>query len=182
MASRRVSFTFVETLGALSLRDLRTPEARLHAVPALRCPCHRLSHRARTSLAVVGIASGMKNALCSLVTNLRSFREDMMDIRPTAWFPLDRYTPVRDGWYEVQLVSGDTAFAKFGESEWSEKPLLVFTHWRGLSSDPARSGESESFSAEATAAEGVRAAWNAFFPGLGGEQHKPLEPEHGEKS
>ena len=26
-----------------------------------------------------------------------------MDIRPTAWFPLDRHTPVRDGWYEVQL-------------------------------------------------------------------------------
>jgi hypothetical protein len=111
-----------------------------------------------------------------------STREDMMDIRPTAWFPLDRYTPVRDGWYEVQLVSGDTAFAKFGANEWSEKPLLVFTHWRGLSADPARSGESETFSAEATAAEGVRAAWNAFFPGLGEEQHKPLDVTHGEKS
>jgi hypothetical protein len=111
-----------------------------------------------------------------------STREDMMDIRPTAWFPLDRYTPVRDGWYEVQLVSGDTAFAKFGATEWSEKPLLVFTHWRGLSADPARSGESETFGAEATAAEGVRAAWNAFFPGLGEEQHKPLDVTHGEKS
>ncbi|MGA3246589.1 MAG: hypothetical protein ABSD12_00120 [Paraburkholderia sp.] len=106
----------------------------------------------------------------------------MMDIRPTAWFPLERYTPVRDGWYEVQLVSGDTAFAKFGAREWSEKPLLVFTHWRGLSADPARAGESETFSAEATAAEGVRAAWNAFFPGLGEEQHKPLDGAHGDKS
>ncbi|WP_186308680.1 hypothetical protein [Paraburkholderia sp. BCC1885] len=105
----------------------------------------------------------------------------MMDIRPTEWFPLDRYAPARDGWYEVQLVSGDTAFAKFGDNEWSEKPLLVFTHWRGLSKDPARAGESESFSAEATAAEGVRAAWNAFFPGLGEEQHKPLDVAHGEK-
>ncbi|WP_175772629.1 hypothetical protein [Paraburkholderia phenazinium] len=106
----------------------------------------------------------------------------MMDIRPTAWFPLDRYTPVRDGWYEVQLVSGDTAFAKFGANEWSEKPLLVFTHWRGLSADASRSGDVETFSAEATAAEGVRAAWNAFFPGLGEEQHKPLDVAHGEKS
>jgi hypothetical protein len=92
-----------------------------------------------------------------------------MDIRPTAWFPLDRYAPVRDGWYEVQLVSGDTAFAKFGANEWSEKPLLVFTHWRGLSADPARSGESETFSAEATAAEGVRAAWHTTKRATGEE-------------
>lgn len=107
-----------------------------------------------------------------------------MEIRPTAWFPLDRYSPVREGWYEVQLVSGDTAFAKFGADEWTEKPLLVFTHWRGLSANPARSGESEQehYNAEATAAEGVRAAWNAFFPKLGGESHKPLDPAHEEKS
>jgi hypothetical protein len=106
-----------------------------------------------------------------------------MEIRPTAWFPLDGYTPVREGWYEVQLVSGETAFAKFSADEWTEKPLLVFTHWRGLSSNPARAGESEQehYSAEATAAEGVRAAWNAFFPGIGGEPHKPLDPSQGEK-
>jgi len=58
-----------------------------------------------------------------------------MEIQPTDWFALDKYAPVRDGWYEVQLVSGDTAFAKYGDGEWTEKPLLVFTHWRGLSAD-----------------------------------------------
>jgi hypothetical protein len=131
----------------------------------------------------LGFDLGIGHEECLVFTrNDFSTREDMMDIRPTAWFPLDRYAPVRDGWYEVQLVSGDTAFAKFGANEWSEKPLLVFTHWRGLSADPARSGESETFSAEATAAEGVRAAWNAFFPGLGEEQHKPLDVAHNEKS
>ncbi|MGF6774969.1 hypothetical protein [Paraburkholderia sp. GAS334] len=95
-----------------------------------------------------------------------------MEIESTAWFPLDRHAPVRDGWYEVQLVNGDTAFAKFGEGEWTEKPMLVFTHWRGLSSDPARSDETETIDAEVAAAEGVRAAWNAFFPGVGGEVHQ----------
>jgi hypothetical protein len=134
-------------------------------------------------LTALGFDLGIGHEECLVFTrNDFSTREDMMDIRPTAWFPLDRYAPVRDGWYEVQLVSGDTAFAKFGANEWSEKPLLVFTHWRGLSADPARSGESETFSAEATAAEGVRAAWNAFFPGLGEEQHKPLDVAHNEKS
>jgi hypothetical protein len=98
-----------------------------------------------------------------------------MQINPTEWFPLEQHEPVREGWYEVQLVSGDTAFAKFGEGKWTEKPLLVFTHWRGLSSDPGKAGATETFDAEATAAEGVRAAWNAFFPGLGSEAHKPSE-------
>lgn len=101
----------------------------------------------------------------------------MKEIEPTPWFVLETDSPVREGWYEVQLTSGDTAFAKFAKGEWTEKPLLVFTHWRGLSADPAKAGagEVESISAEATAAQGVRAAWNAFFPGLGEEQHKPLD-------
>ncbi|CAB3756270.1 hypothetical protein [Paraburkholderia humisilvae] len=98
-----------------------------------------------------------------------------MEIDPTEWFPLDEYKPAREGWYEVQLVSGDTAFARFIEGEWTEKPPLVFTHWRGLSKDPAQSGETESIGAEVAAAEGVRAVWNAFFPGAGSDAHKPLE-------
>ncbi len=89
-----------------------------------------------------------------------------MDIESTEWFPLNDYAPVRDGWYEVQLVSGDTAFARFGEGDWHDKPPLVFTHWRGLSADPAVSDDSKTIGAEAAAAEGVRAAWNAFFPAL----------------
>jgi hypothetical protein len=101
-----------------------------------------------------------------------------MEIQSTMWFPLEQYAPVRDGWYEVQLVSKNTAFAKFGAGEWTEKPMLVFTHWRGLSADPTKSGEKENIDAEATAAEGVRAAWNVFFPGMGDEQHKPLDAEH----
>jgi hypothetical protein len=103
--------------------------------------------------------------------------DDMKEIEPTAWFELAAHTPAREGWYEVQLTSGDTAFAKYGDGIWTEKPLLVFTHWRGLSSDPSKAadGEAESIGAEATAAQGVRAAWNAFFPGLGEEQHKPLD-------
>jgi hypothetical protein len=97
-----------------------------------------------------------------------------MEIEATAWFPMDDYTPAREGWYEVQLVSGETAFAKYIGGDWTEKPLLVFTHWRGLSEDPARTDEPETIAGEAAAAEGVRAAWNAFFPGAGGEAHKPL--------
>ncbi|MGN6809111.1 MAG: hypothetical protein ACTHJZ_24660 [Trinickia sp.] len=106
-----------------------------------------------------------------------------MEIQPTDWFALDKYAPVRDGWYEVQLVSGETAFAKFGDGEWTEKPLLVFTHWRGLSADPAKSGETESIGAEAMLAEGVRAVMNVFFPGHGDEAHQPREDsEHGKGS
>ncbi|WP_200828720.1 hypothetical protein [Caballeronia choica] len=102
----------------------------------------------------------------------------MMEIESTAWFPLEEYAPVRAGWYEVQLSSGETAFSKFADGDWTEKPALVFTHWRGLSADPSQSGETENIDAEATAAEGVRAAWNAFFPALADEpkqgdaQHK----------
>ncbi|MGH8781765.1 hypothetical protein [Paraburkholderia sp.] len=95
----------------------------------------------------------------------------MMEIQPTGWFPLNLHAPVRDGWYEVQLVSGNTAFARFDAGEWTEQPLLVFTHWRGLSEDPAQSGEAETIDAEAIAAEGVRAAWNAFFRTP--DSHKP---------
>ncbi|MEA3124778.1 MAG: hypothetical protein QOD67_1797, partial [Caballeronia sp.] len=77
-----------------------------------------------------------------------------MKLDPTAWFPLSDYSPVRDGWYEVQLASGETAFAKFGTDRWTEKPMLVFTHWRGLSGDPSKVDGAESIDAEATAAEG----------------------------
>jgi hypothetical protein len=105
-----------------------------------------------------------------------------MQIQSTGWFPLDRYAPVRDGWYEVRLVSGETAFANFNAGEWTEKPPLVFTDWRGLCADPAKSGEAETIDAEAAAAEGVRAVWNAFFPGLGDEQHKPLDATHSSRS
>jgi hypothetical protein len=92
-----------------------------------------------------------------------------MQIESTDWFPLDQYAPVRDGWYEVQLTNGATAFSKFTESQWTEKPALTFTHWRGLSSDPALSSEAANIDAEATAAEGVRAVWNAFFPSMSGD-------------
>jgi hypothetical protein len=99
-----------------------------------------------------------------------------MEIEPTEWFPLDELKPVREGWYEVQLANGETAFARYVEGDWTEKPPLVFTHWRGLSQDPVRAGgETEDIGAEVTAAEGVRAAWNAFFPGAGNEAHKPLD-------
>ena len=120
----------------------------------------------------------------------------MKEIEPTPWFELAADLPARDGWYEVQLTSGDTAFAKFGEGEWTEKPDDAFTHWRGLSADPSQAGDGEveadvevagdgaaaeakgadePIDAEAAAANGVRAAWNAFFPGLGEEQHKPVD-------
>lgn len=112
----------------------------------------------------------------------------MKEIEPTPWFELAAHSPARDGWYEVQLTSGDTAFAKFGEGEWTDKPDDAFTHWRGLSADPSQvadgaaaapaaeaKGADEPIDAEATAANGVRAAWNAFFPGLGEEQHKPVD-------
>ena len=52
---------------------------------------------------------------------------ELVKLESTAWFPLSDYTPVRDGWYEVQLASGETAFAKFGTDGWTEKPMLVFT-------------------------------------------------------
>jgi hypothetical protein len=102
-----------------------------------------------------------------------------MGLQSTRWFPLDRYAPVRDGWYEVLLVSGDTAFAKFAAGEWTEKPPLVFSCWRGLRADPSRSADAGTIDAAATAAVGVRAAWNAFFPGLGNKRHQPLEGTHG---
>ncbi len=106
--------------------------------------------------------------------------EAMMKTQSTRWFALDQYAPVRDGWYEVRLVSGDTAFAKFGDGEWTEKPMLTFTRWRGLRSDPAKSGDAVDATADATAAKGVRDAWDAFFPGVGNEQHKPLAAAHGD--
>lgn len=105
-----------------------------------------------------------------------------MKISSTRWFKLDQYAPVRNGWYEVRLVSGDTAFAKFGDGEWTEKPMLIFTRWRGLCSDPAKSSDQETLAADATAgataAKGVRDAWDTFFPGVGDAQHKPLADVH----
>ncbi|MEA3110566.1 MAG: hypothetical protein QOG58_365, partial [Caballeronia sp.] len=35
--------------------------------------------------------------------------------------------------------------------------------------------------AEVTAAEGVRAVWDTFFPKSGAEQHKPLDAGHGKE-
>ncbi|ALX11867.1 hypothetical protein P350_10065 [Burkholderia cepacia JBK9] len=98
-----------------------------------------------------------------------------MKIPSTRWFTLDQYAPVRDGWYEVRLVSGDTAFAKFGDGEWTEKPMLTFMRWRGLCSDPAKSSDQETLAVDATSAKGVR---DAFFPGVGDAQHKPLADVH----
>jgi uncharacterized protein YbdZ (MbtH family) len=97
-----------------------------------------------------------------------------MHIDPTGWYPLEQHAPVREGWYEVQLVSGETAFAKYIDGKWTEKPPLVFTHWRGLSKDPSKVRDAETFGADVAAAEGVRAVWNAFFPGAGNEAHKPM--------
>jgi hypothetical protein len=108
-------------------------------------------------------------------------REEVVTPESTAWFPLEGYTPVREGWYEVQLVSGETAFAKFDAQGWTEKPMLVFTHWRGLCSDPGSADEAKNISAEVTAAEGVRAVWDAFFPRSGPEQHKSLDAEHAKR-
>ncbi len=88
-----------------------------------------------------------------------------MEVETTGWFPLSRYAPVREGWYEVKLASGDTAFSRFVDGHWTEQPVLVFTHWRGLSADPGISPDSEHMDAQVAAAQGVRAAWNAFFPG-----------------
>ena len=89
-----------------------------------------------------------------------------MESDTTAWFPLEQYAPVRDGWYEVKLANGDTAFARFVDGHWTEKPLLVFTHWRGLRADPGVSPDTERIDAPAAAAQGVRAVWNALFPGM----------------
>jgi hypothetical protein len=95
------------------------------------------------------------------------FQGKLVKTESTAWFPMGAYEPVRDGWYEVQLASGETAFAKFGAQGWTEKPVLVFTHWRGLCADPSADESKENIDAEVTAAEGVRAVWDAFFPGVG---------------
>lgn len=87
-----------------------------------------------------------------------------MEIDTTDWFLLDRYAPSREGWYEVKLSSGDPAFSRFVDGHWTEQPVLVFTHWRGLSADPGIPADSEHMDAQAAAAQGVRAVWNALFP------------------
>ena len=87
-----------------------------------------------------------------------------MEIDTTDWFPLGAFAPVREGWYEVKLTTGDTAFSRFSDGHWTEQPVLVFTHWRGLSADPGASADTEHMDAQAAAAQGVRAAWDAFFP------------------
>ncbi len=60
--------------------------------------------------------------------------------------------------------------------------MLTFTRWRGLCSDPAKSSDQETLAveatADATAAKGVRDAWDAFFPGVGDAQHKSLADVH----
>lgn len=89
-----------------------------------------------------------------------------METATTEWFQSDQYAPAREGWYEVKLTSGDTAFARFIEGNWTEQPVLMFTHWRGLKSDPGPAPDTEHMDAQAAAAKGVRAAWNAFFPGM----------------
>ena len=59
------------------------------------------------------------------------------------------------------------AFARFAEGHWIEQPVPVFTHWRGLSKDPAISPDTEHMDAEkSAAAQGMRSVWNAFFPRL----------------
>ncbi|MEX3952733.1 hypothetical protein AB4Y40_33880 [Paraburkholderia sp. EG287B] len=90
-----------------------------------------------------------------------------MEIDTTGWFPSDDYAPAREGWYEVRLTTGDTAFSRFIDGHWTEQPVLLFTHWRGLSGDPGDSADSEHMDAQAAAAQGVRAVWNAFFPAVG---------------
>jgi hypothetical protein len=87
-----------------------------------------------------------------------------MEIDTTDWFDAAEFDPKRHGWYEVQLTNASTAFAKFGEEGWSEKPVLAFTHWRGLVADPVKSGETDTIAADVSVATGVRAAWDAFFP------------------
>jgi hypothetical protein len=87
-----------------------------------------------------------------------------MEIDTTAWFDVVDTVPQRHGWYEVQLSAGGTAFAKFGAEGWTEKPVLAFTHWRGLVADPVKAGETDTIAADVSVATGVRAAWDAFFP------------------
>lgn len=65
----------------------------------------------------------------------------MKEIEPTPWFELATYAPVRAGWYEVQLEGGATAFAKYGDGNWTEQPSSAITHWRGLSADPAAAAD-----------------------------------------
>jgi hypothetical protein len=57
------------------------------------------------------------------------------------------------------------AFARFAEGHWTEQPVRVFTHWRGLSSDPGISPDTEHMDAERVAAEGVRAIGKRFLVG-----------------
>lgn len=100
-----------------------------------------------------------------------------MEIETTAWFPVSDHTPQRDGWYEVQLAGAKTAFAKFGGGVWTEQPVVAFTHWRGLVADPVKAGETDTIAAEVSAATGVRAVWDAFFP-AGGPKHEAEGNSH----
>jgi hypothetical protein len=87
-----------------------------------------------------------------------------VEIETTAWFPVSEHAPQREGWYEVQLGGDKTAFAKFSAGVWTEQPVVAFTHWRGLVADPVKAGETDTIAAEVSAATGVRAVWDAFFP------------------
>ncbi len=75
----------------------------------------------------------------------------------------------------------ETAFAKFDEHGWTEKPVLAFTAWRGLSADPAKGGETDTIDAEVSVATGVRAVWDAFFPAIadhGNSADGAAKPDH----
>jgi len=87
-----------------------------------------------------------------------------METDTTAWFDATGSKPVRHGWYEVHLKNGESAYAEFGADGWSEAPVVPFTHWRGLATDPIKSGETGTIAAEVSVATGVRAVWDAIFP------------------
>lgn len=56
----------------------------------------------------------------------------------TEWFPIET-NPAYDGWYEVNIKSGDYSyeqFAKFSNGEWSFWNMSSVTGWRGLAENP----------------------------------------------
>ena len=114
-----------------------------------------------------------------------TIRRALVEIETTSWFPVSDYTPQRDGWYEVQITGDKTAFAKFGSDGWTEQPAVAFSHWRGLVTDPVKAGETDTIDAEVSAATGVRAVWDAFFPASHADQnpqneaHAKPDAQHG---
>jgi len=97
-----------------------------------------------------------------------------METNTTEWFDATGSEPKRHGWYEVQLKDGENAFAEFDANGWSEAPVVLFTHWRGLASDPIKFAETAASAAEISVATGVRAFWDAIFlPGHPGTADAP---------